>query len=87
MPKAKSAIKQARASLRKRAHNQSIKHRISSGIRQFQQMLKENPQGAREHAKSVVSWLDRAAKTRVLHVNTARRHKASVMAKLQAIAK
>lgn len=79
MPKARSAQKQARASERKRIHNQSVKSRIRSGLRSFFQLAKENPTNVREQGRHVVSLLDRAAKTRVLHVNTARRYKTRVM--------
>jgi ribosomal protein S20 len=87
MAKANSAARQARSSLRKNIHNHSIKSRIRSGLRQLDEMLKTEPQKAKDHGKEVVSWLDRAAKTCVLHTNTARRHKAKVMAKLRAISK
>ena len=87
MPNVKSAAKQARASKRKYTRNQSIKSRIRSGLTRFQTLAKEDPQTAREQAKQVVSWLDRAAKSNVMHRNTARRFKARVMSQLQALAK
>jgi len=87
MPKAKSAEKQARASERRRLHNRSIKGKIRTGMRHFLQLLKIDPAKAREQGQKVVSMLDRAAKTRVLHVNTARRHKTKMMARMQSLAK
>jgi small subunit ribosomal protein S20 len=85
MPKAKSAIKQARSSQRKRLRNQSIENRIRSGLRQFHQLLKSDPQNARTQGRQVVSWLDRASKSKVIHPNNARRHKTRIMAQMKAI--
>ncbi len=85
MPKAKSAEKQARVSERKRLHHKSVKTKIRSGLRCFFQCLKNNPKNIQEQGRKVISLLDRAAKTGVLHTNTARRYKAKVTAYLQAI--
>jgi len=82
-----SAAKQARVSQRKRLHNQSAKNRIRSGLRRFHDLFQADPQRARDQARQVISWLDRAAKSRVLHPNAARRHKARVMAYLQKLIK
>ena len=87
MPKAKSAEKQARASQRKRIHNQATKSKLRSAMGRFFEFKKTDAKIAAEKAREVVSLLDRAAKTRVLHVNTARRHKSRVMARLQTLAK
>ncbi len=85
MPKAKSAEKQARAGERRRLHNRTIKRRIRSGLTQFTDLLTTNPPGAKEQGRKVISWLDRAAKSRIMHPNTSRRYKARVMSQLQAI--
>ncbi len=82
MPKANSAAKQARASQRKRQRNQAVKSRIRSGLKRFEQLLKGDVAAAKLQARQVVSWLDRAAKSRVLHVNAARRYKSRIMARL-----
>ncbi len=82
-----SAAKQARSGERKRIRNQSAKSRIRSGLIRFADLLKTNPQQARDHGRQVVSWLDRAAKSQVLHVNAARRYKTRVMAHLQKLNK
>ncbi len=87
MSKANSAAKQARSSQRKRLRNQSVKQQIRSGLRHFNELLKTDPAKVREQGRRVVSWLDRAAKTRVLHANAARRHKARIMARMPAAAK
>jgi len=87
MPKAKSAAKQARSGQRKHLRNQAIQNRIRSGIQRFRMLLSHDPAGARQHGSQVVSWLDRAAKSQVLHPNTARRHKARIMKQLFAIVK
>lgn len=87
MPKAKSAAKQARASQRKRLRNHSAKSRIRTGLRDLNELLTKDPKSARTQGYQVVSLLDRAAKSQILHVNTARRYKARVMAQLKALAK
>ncbi len=85
MPKAKSALKQARSGQRKHLRNQSAQNKIRSGLRRFEQLASENSEGVRDHARQVVSWLDRAAKSRVIHVNAARRYKARIMAQLKTL--
>ncbi len=87
MPKVNSSAKQARSSLRKRLRNQSAKNKIRSGLRRFSELQKSDPQLAKKQGCQVISWLDRAAKSQILHVNTARRHKAKVMAQIQTLAK
>ena len=81
--KKSSAARQARSSERKRLHNQSVKNRIRSGLRHFSEIVQKNPQEAKKHGCQVISWIDRAAKTRVFHQNAARRYKARLMAQLQ----
>ena len=80
MPKANSAAKQARSSQRKRLRNQAVKSRIRSGLKRLEQLLKGDMAVAKVHARQVVSWLDRAAKTKIMHVNATRRYKSRVMA-------
>ncbi|MBI4023609.1 MAG: 30S ribosomal protein S20 [Verrucomicrobia bacterium] len=87
MPKANSAAKQARASERKRIRNQGVKQRIRTGLRRLNDLFKTDPAKIVEQGRMVVSLLDRAAKTGVLHVNAARRHKARIMARLKTVAK
>ncbi len=85
MPNVKSAEKQARAGERRRLHNRQVKKRIRSGLTQFTNLLSSNPSGAKEQGRKVISWLDRAAKSRVFHPNTSRRYKSRVMSQLQTI--
>ncbi len=87
MPKAKSAEKQARASERRRIRNQAVKNKIRSGLKLFQQLSKSDSTKAREQARQIMSWMDRAVKNRVIHFNVARRQKSRLMIKLNALAK
>ncbi len=87
MPKAKSAEKQARSSQRKRLQNHSVKSTIRNGLSRLAVLLTSDPKAARTHGYHIVSLLDRAAKTRVLHVNATRRYKARVMSRLNALPK
>lgn len=82
MPKANSAAKQARASESKRQRNQSVKSRIRNGLKRLDLLLKDDAPTARLHARQVVSLLDRAAKTHVMHVNASRRYKSRIMARI-----
>lgn len=82
MPKANSAAKRARASERKRQRNQSVKSRIRNALKRLDLLLKEDVSSARSYARQVISLLDRAAKTRVMHVNASRRYKSRIMARV-----
>ena len=87
MPKAKSAEKQARASERRRIRNQAVKNQIRSGLKLFVKLAKSDAAKAREQGRTVISWMDRAVKNRVIHFNVARRHKSRLMTKINALAK
>ncbi len=87
MPKGNSAAKQARASERKRIRNQTVRNRIRTGLRKFRELAKTDPAQAKSQGRQVVSWLDRAAKSKIMHRNAARRNKTAVLARINALAR
>ena len=88
MAKTKSAAKQARASLRRQAHNKAIKSRLHTLERRFLDAIKANKADEAAAAlRAMSSALDKAAKTQVVHRNTANRKKSRLAKKLKAPAK
>jgi small subunit ribosomal protein S20 len=79
MPNVKSAAKQARSSLRKKERNHSVQSRIRTGLTRFSELASKKDDSAAAAGRQVVSWLDRAAKTGVIHQNKANRVKARIM--------
>ena len=87
MPNTASAAKQARASLRKQAHNKSIKSRLHTLERKFESFIGDKKAAEATTALSALtSALDKAAKVQVLHPNTASRKKSRLAARLKSIA-
>ena len=84
MARTRSAAKQARASLRRRAHNKAILSRLHTLERKFLDLV-----GAKKNEEAVAvlsqlfSALDKAAKTQVIHPNSASRKKSRMAAKLK----
>lgn len=87
MANTRSAAKQARASLRRKAHNHSIKSRLHTLEKKFLAAVtaKKNDEAATAY-RAVVSALDKAAKTLVIHRNVASRKKARLSARLKSLA-
>ena len=73
MPIIKSAIKAARQTKKRTAHNQSIKKSIKQAFKLF----KSNP--TPENLRSVQSEYDKAVKKDLLHKNTASRRKSALV--------
>jgi small subunit ribosomal protein S20 len=84
MARTRSAAKQARASLRRRAHNKAILHKLHTLERRFLDLV-----GAKKNEEAVAvlsqlfSALDKAAKTQVIHPNNASRKKSRMVARLK----
>jgi len=87
MPRTKSAAKQARASLRKQSHNKSIKSRLHTLENKFLSLLdaKKSAEAATAY-RAITSALDKAAKVKVIHGNTASRKKSRLAARLKMLA-
>jgi small subunit ribosomal protein S20 len=86
MPRTRSAAKQARSSLKKRAHNKSIKSRLHTLEGNFMAALSAKQAAEATTAySSLVSALDKAAKTHVIHRNLASRKKSRLAARLKTL--
>ena len=87
MPRTKSAAKQARASVRKQAHNKSIKSRLHTLENKFLALVEaKKPVEATDAYRNLTSALDKAAKVQVIHRNTASRKKSRLAARLKTTA-
>ncbi len=87
MPSTRSAAKQARASLRRQARNQTAESNLYSTLRKMSALLQG---GKKDEAKAlypkVVSTLDKAVQHGRLHRNAAARRKSRLAHALKAAA-
>jgi len=85
LPKTKTAEKSARSSVRKAERNKAIKSGTKSKITRAEKLI-ASKEGAEAGAAvtEAISSLDRAAKRKVIHANTAARKKSRLMKKLNA---
>ena len=85
MPNTRSAERRMRNSKRKRLHNRSIKSRLKSLERAYEEAVqggqKEN---ASDAYRKLSSAFDKAAKSGVIHSRTANRKKSRLSARLAA---
>lgn len=85
MPNTRSAERRMRNSKRKRLHNRSIKSRLKSLERDYEEAVKS---GKKENAnaayRKLSSAFDKAAKSGVIHFRTANRKKSRLSAQLAA---
>ncbi len=78
MANTKSAVKHVRKTERRTEHNRGIKSRLKTLARAVRRAdAAGNKEEAQKMAREFVSALDKAAKSRIIHPNVARRHKAS----------
>jgi small subunit ribosomal protein S20 len=86
MAKTRSAAKQARGSIRRRAHNRSLKARLHTLEKSFlAAVAAKNADQAQTTYRTLTSALDKAAKTQVVHRNNASRKKARLAARLKSL--
>lgn len=77
MPQRRCAIKELRKNRKRRLHNLDIKTDLKKTIKSFVAAVNEkNTEKAESGLKLVYKKLDKAAKTNILHKNTASRRKA-----------
>jgi small subunit ribosomal protein S20 len=80
LPKSKSAEKAARSSERKRLRNRSVRSATRSHITKTGKLISNNElEPAQKALSETISVLDKAAKKKVLHHNTASRYKSRLM--------
>ena len=88
MANTKSAAKQARAAVRRRARNRVQIATVRTSEKKIRALAKSGkPDEAAKLLSAFQSQIDRAAKKGVLHKNTASRHKKRVAALLKPAAK
>ena len=84
MPRTRSAAKQARASIRRRTQNKSIKSKLHTLEKQFVAAFDaKKADEAGKALSALFSALDRAAKCKVVHANLADRKKSRLTARLR----
>jgi small subunit ribosomal protein S20 len=87
MPRTASAARRVRSSARRATRNRSVKSRLKTLEKQFRHVLAEKQKDAATAAlRTVISALDKAAKTGVIHRGTADRKKSRLASKLAALA-
>jgi small subunit ribosomal protein S20 len=78
MANTRSAGKRARQTLRRAARNRSVK----SHLRRLQKQTRSTPERTADQIREVISAIDKAAKSGVIHRNAADRRKARLNKKL-----
>ena len=83
MPKSKTVEKTARAAERRRLRNKSIKSATKTKVTKAETLIASGkPESAGPAVVVAISAIDKAAKKRVIHPNTAARRKSRLMKKL-----
>ena len=87
MAKTRSAAKQARSSVRRRAHNRAVKSELHTlELKFLSAVAAKNAAEAATVYRALSSALDKAAKTQVVHKNNASRKKSRLAARLKTAA-
>jgi len=88
LPKTKTAEKSARSAVRKAERNKAIKSGTKSKVTRAEKLIASKKDGeAGAAVTEAISSLDRAAKRKVIHANTASRKKSRLMKKFNALKK
>jgi len=88
LPKTKTAEKSARSATRKAERNKAIRSATKSSVARAEKLIGGSKKGeAKTAVVEAISSLDRAAKKKVIHPNTAARKKSRLMKKLNAAGK
>jgi len=88
LPKAKTAEKSARSAARKAVRNKSIRTGTKGSVAKAEKLIAAKKTKEAEPAViEAISTLDRAAKKKVIHPNTAARKKSRLMKKLNKASK
>lgn len=88
MPKTKTAEKSARSAARKAERNKSVRSVTKSSVTKAEKLVAaKKGDEAKAAVTEAISSLDRAAKKKVIHANTAARKKSRLMKKFNASTK
>ena len=83
MPKSKSVQKAARAAERRRLRNKSVRSATKTYVTKAEKLIQNNElEAAQPAVVTAVSSLDKAAKKKIIHPNTAARRKSHLTKKL-----
>jgi small subunit ribosomal protein S20 len=83
MANRRAAVKSLRVDAKRHSHNQAIRRELKKTLKKFQLLLNEkNAAEAKTLFQKVSSLLDKAAKKRVIHSNTANRNKSRLAKRL-----
>ena len=83
MPRRKTSIKKKRADKKKHLRNLRAKQQLKKTVKKFQALLSSKKvDEAKAFLKQVYKLLDKAAKKRIIHPNTANRKKSRFALKL-----
>jgi small subunit ribosomal protein S20 len=83
MPRRRTSLKRKRADKKRRVRNLRIKKALKKTIKKFQTLLSEkNTAEAKALLSKIFAQLDKAAKKRIVHPNTADRRKSRLARKL-----
>ena len=83
MPRRRTSIKRQRVDKKKHLRNLKVKQQLKKTIKKFQALVSaKNINEAKILLPKVYSSLDKAAKKRILHPNTASRKKSRLMTRL-----
>ena len=83
MPRRKTSLKKHRADKKKHLHNLKIKQELKKTLKKFQALLSaKNTNEAKTLLGKVFSQLDKAAKKRIIHPQTANRKKSRLTKRL-----
>lgn len=87
MPTSRSSKKSLRKSQARNAHNRHVRSAVRTSLRRVRSAVATGDAAAATVAfRECVSSLDRAAKRRIVHPNTARRHQSRLAKRLQGLA-
>jgi small subunit ribosomal protein S20 len=85
LPKTRTAEKSARSSARKAQRNKAVKSGVKSKVTRAEKLVAaKKGEEANTAVTEAISSLDKAAKRKVIHANTAARKKSRLMKKLNA---
>ncbi len=83
MPRRRSSIKRKRADKKRHLHNLKIKQQLKKTLKKFLELLSaKNTNEAKTFLSEVFSVLDKAAKKRIIHPQTANRKKSRLALRL-----
>lgn len=83
MPRRKTSLKRKRADKKRRLFNLRVKREIKKTLKKFQALVSANNLNeAKTFLAKVFSVLDKAAKKRIIHPNTAKRKKSRLAKRL-----